>query len=349
MIHLALAIQPLQRVLSYMTFAFVIGLSLTPFLTDFLYKNKIGKRLRQNGVDGKAAPIFAKLHKHKDGTPTMGGLLFWVTTAVITSIFALNRQQTWLPVFALVAAGLIGAADDIMNVFGMGPNGGGMRLKHRFPIYAAVAAVGAWWFYVKLGWDTIYNPVTLHAFGHVFLHQGNLTLGLWYVPLFLGLTIFSAFSVNQTDGLDGLAGGVCAIACFVFTMIALAEGSVQLAIFCATLLGSLLAFLWFNINPARFFMGDTGSMALGMTLPILAFLTNTVIVLPLILLIPFAEGISTIIQIASKRIWHRKVFLVAPIHHHFEALGWPESKVTMRFWLIASVGCSVALLIMLAN
>lgn len=349
MIQLAIAIQPLQRVLAYVTSAFIIGLILAPILTDFLYKNKIGKRLRQNDIEGKAAPIFAKLHGHKSGTPTMGGLLFWIPTAAITALFALNRQQTWLPVFALVAAGLIGAADDIMNVFGIGPNGGGLRLKHRFPIYAVVAAIGAWWFYVKLGWSSVYNPFAIHLFGHTFLQQGTLQLGLWYVPLFLILTIFTAFSVNQTDGLDGLAGGVCSFASFVFMLVALAEGKLSLSIFCATLLGSLLAFLWFNINPARFFMGDTGSMALGMTLPILAFLTNTVFVLPLILLIPFIEGISTVLQIASKKILHRKLFLIAPIHHHFEALGWPEAKVTMRFLLIAAVGCALATLLMLAS
>jgi phospho-N-acetylmuramoyl-pentapeptide-transferase len=336
---LAIQAADLKIIFVYLTFGFLIAFSFTPLLTDFLYKNRIGKSLRKHGVDGKDATLFAALHKDKAGTPVMGGLLFWVTTASLTLAFNLNRAETWLPLFALVAAGLIGMVDDLMNVRGIGANGGGLRLKHKFWIYAAVAVIGAWWFHYKLGLDSVYIP---------FIGR-NIFIGIFYLPLFILSVIFTAFSVNQTDGLDGLAGGVCMIACFVFTLICLVQGKIHLAVFCATLLGSLLAFLWFNINPARFFMGDTGSMALGMVLPIIAFLTNSVMVLPLILLVPFIEGISTIIQIVSKMFFNRKVFLIAPIHHHFEALGWPETKVTMRFWVIAAVGCSVALLLMLTG
>lgn len=336
---LTISVTELKHVFLFVTLAFLIAFMVTPILTNFLYKNQFGKRLRQYGSDGEAAPIFSRLHKSKEGTPVMGGLLFWVTTAVITLAFNRDRSETWLPLFALVAAGVIGAVDDIMNVLGKGHNGGGLRMKHKFWIYLAVAAVGSWWFYEKLGWNFMYIP----AVGH------QVVIGAWYVPLFLATVIFTAFSVNQTDGLDGLAGGVSMIACMVFTIICLVQGKTQLALFSATLFGSLLAFLWFNIFPARFFMGDTGSMALGMVLPILAFLTNSVIVLPLIMLIPFLEGISTIIQIVSKKVFKKKVFLVAPIHHHFEALGWPESKVTMRFWVIAAVGAMVGLLVTLAG
>lgn len=334
-----IAARDLKEVLLFVTAAFIIAVLLAPILTNFLFKNKIGKRLREHGIDGKATPIFAKLHASKAGTPVMGGLLFWVTTAIITLIFNLDRAETWLPVFALVAAGLIGMIDDLMNVRGLGNNGGGLQLRYKFWVYAMVAGVGVWWFYGKLGFDYLYIP----AIGN------EVVIGYWYIPLFLGTVIFSAFSLNQTDGLDGLAGGVSMIACFIFTIICLVQGKVHLAIFTATLSGSLLAFLWFNIYPARFFMGETGSMALGMVLPILAFLTNSVFVLPLILLIPFLEGISTIIQIISKRVFGRKVFLVAPLHHHFEALGWPETKVTMRFWVVSAVGASLGLLIMLVG
>lgn len=268
----------------------------------------------------------------------MGGLLFWVTTAVLTALFHLDRGQTWLPIFALVCAGVIGAIDDILNVQGRGSNGGGLRMKYKFWIYAAVAVIGAWWFYSKLGFSSVKIP-----------GLGVYDLGWWYIPLFIGTVIFVAFSVNQTDGLDGLAGGVSLWAFFVFTFIALVQGKAHLAVFCACMLGSLLAFLWFNIHPARFFMGDTGSMALGMTLPILAFLTNSVALLPFILLVPFMEGISTVIQITSKKLFKRKVFLVAPIHHHFEAIGWPETRVTMRFWVIAAVGCAIGLMLALVQ
>lgn len=344
-----ITVSSLRQVALYLTIAAVISFVVAPVLTDFLYKNRIGKRLRQHDINGEAAPIFTKLHGSKAGTPVMGGLLFWVTTAVITAIFNLDRAETWLPLFTLVAAGVLGGVDDIMNVLGRGHNGGGLRFKHKFWIYALIAVLGAWWFYEKLGWNAIYEPIQLTLFGHTLLSQGYLTIGWWYVPLFILTTIFVGFSMNQTDGLDGLAGGVAAMACFVFVLISLIQGKIHLAIFCATLLGSLLAFLWFNINPARFFMGDTGSMALGMTLPIIAFLTNSVLVLPFILLIPFVEGVSTMIQIFSKKVFKRKVFLVAPIHHHFEAVGWPETKVTMRFWLIAAIGSAVGLLLMLAS
>ncbi len=336
---LAIQVVDLKLVFLFVTCSFLIAFACTPLLTDFLYTNRMGKRLRQHGVDGKAAPLFSQMHKDKAGTPVMGGLLFWVTTTILTLLFNLDRAETWLPAFALATAGLIGMVDDVMNVRGMGSNGGGLRLKHKFWIYAAVASIGAWWFYSKLGIDSVYLPVL----------GERLALGWFYLPFFIVSVIFTAFSVNQTDGLDGLAGGVAALACLVFTLICLVQGKVHLAIFCATLLGALLAFLWFNINPARFFMGDTGSMALGMTLPIIAFLTNSILVLPLILLIPYIEGISTVIQIASKKLFKRKVFLVAPIHHHFEAKGWPETKVTMRFWVVAAVGCSVGLLMMLAS
>jgi phospho-N-acetylmuramoyl-pentapeptide-transferase len=336
MTSLTIPVQDLKQAALFMVLSFVIAILLAPILTNFLYKNKVGKRLRQHGSDGEAAPIFSKLHAGKSGTPVMGGLLFWVTTAVMVALFQLDRGQTWLPLFALVAAGTIGAVDDIMNVLGRGSNGGGLRMKYKFWIYALVAVIGAWWFYTKLGFSTVAIP-----------GLGTYDLHWWYIPFFIVTVIFVAFSMNQTDGLDGLAGGVSLLAFFVYTFIALIQGKVHLAAFCAAMLGSLLAFLWFNIHPARFFMGDTGSMALGMTLPILAFLTNTVVLLPFILLIPFLEGISTAIQITSKKFFKRKVFLVAPIHHHFEALGWPETRVTMRFWVIAAVGCAAGLMLAL--
>lgn len=325
-----------KQVALFVSLAFAIAFLLAPLLTNFLYHNRVGKRLRQHGFDGQATPIFARLHSHKAGTPVMGGLLFWVTTALITLSFNLDRGETYLPLFTLVGAGIIGAIDDWFNVKGKGDNGGGLRIRDKLLIYAAIAVVGAWWFYTKLDWSMISVP-----------GFGSFEIGPLYVPIFICTVIFVAFSMNQTDGLDGLAGGVSMMAFLVFTFIALAQGKVQLAIFCGTLLGSLLAFLWFNINPARFFMGDTGSMALGMVLPILAFLTDSVVLLPIILCIPFLEGISTVLQIIAKKIFKRKLFLVAPLHHHFEAIGWPETKVVMRFWVVAAVGVSIGLMLAL--
>lgn len=316
--------------------SFVIALIWTPLFTDFLYKNKIGKKIRDTGLDASKAPIYHSLHKGKENTPTMGGLLIWITTAVITLLFNLSRAGTWLPLFALVGTGIVGAIDDLFNVKGIGPNRGGLAFKFKVFLYMIIAAAGAWWFYYKLGWDVFHIP----GYGDIFLN-------LWYIPLFILVIVATAFAVNETDGLDGLAGGTLAISYSAYGFIAAAEGKVILAAFCGTVVGALLAFLWFNIYPARFFMGDTGSMALGTTLAVIAFLTNTVAVLPIIGFIFVIEALSVIIQIISKKVFHRKVFLSAPIHHHFEALGWPETKVTMRFWVISAAMAIIGVMIAL--
>lgn len=303
--------------------AFLFAMAWTPILTNILYKNKIGKKIR----DEKSAPIYAKLHAKKAGTPTMGGVLIWVTTAIVTIVFNFERSSTWLPVFCLVSTGIVGAIDDLWNVRGIGPNGGGMRFREKFLLYAGIAAAGAWWFYSKLEWNSIHVP----AFG-------DFIIGGWYIPLFIITLVWMAFASNETDGLDGLAGGIFALSFGAYAIIALIEGKTGLAGFCATIMGALLSFLWFNIPPARFFMGDTGSMALGMTLGVVAFLTNTVVVLPLITLIFTIEGLSFIIQFLSKKLrGGKKIFLSSPIHHHFEAIGWPEYKITMRFWVINAI------------
>jgi phospho-N-acetylmuramoyl-pentapeptide-transferase len=314
----------------------VIALIWTPLFTDFLYKNRLGKKIRDTGLDAQKAPIFYKLHKDKENTPTMGGLLVWITTAVITLLFNLSRSGTWLPLFALVASGIIGAIDDLANIRGHGPNRGGLPFRFKIFLYLAIAIVGAWWFYLKLGWDIFHIPGV-----------GDFSLGWFYIPIFILVITFFAFAVNETDGLDGLAGGTLAISFGAYCLIALVDGKIALAAFCGTIMGSLLAFLWFNIYPARFFMGDTGSMALGTTLGVIAFLTNSVAVLPIIGFVFVIEALSVFIQIFSKKFLKRKVFLSSPIHHHFEALGWPESKVTMRFWVISAAMAVIGVMIAL--
>lgn len=335
--QIQLYIPDIAKIFWLTAISFVIALIWTPLFTDFLYRNKLGKRIRDTSLDEAKAPIFYKLHKGKENTPTMGGLLVWVTTAVITLLFNFTRSATWLPLFALVASGIIGAIDDLANIRGIGPNRGGLPFKYKIFLYLIIAVLGAWWFYFKLGWDVFHIP----GFGDVFL-------GWWYIPLFIFTIIGVAFAVNETDGLDGLAGGTLAISYGAYAFIAMAEGKIALAAFCGVIMGALLAFLWFNIYPARFFMGDTGSMALGTTLAVVAFLTNAVAVLPIIGFVFVLEALSVIIQLFSKKFFHKKVFLSSPIHHHLEALGWPESKITMRFWVISAamavVGVMIALL-----
>ncbi len=327
----------LAKIFLLTSISFLIAMIVAPFFTNFMYRNRLGKKIRDTSLDNQKAPIFFALHKNKENTPTMGGLIIWLTTALVTITLNLKRAETLLPLAALIGSGIIGAVDDIYNLKGIGPHRGGMKFGLKFLLYTGVAAIGAWWFFAKLGWSIIHIPGV-----------GNFEIGWWYIPLFIIVLVGTAFAANQTDGLDGLAGGVFMISFGAYCIIALTQGKVALAAFCGILMGALLAFLWFNIYPARFFMGDTGSMALGMTLGVLAFLTNTVFVLPIIGFILVIEAGSTVIQIGSKKLRQgKKVFLSAPIHHHFEAKGWPEAKVTMRFWVISGVMAVIGLVVAL--
>jgi phospho-N-acetylmuramoyl-pentapeptide-transferase len=330
--------------------SFIMAMAWTPALTYFLFKYKLGKQIR----DEKSAPIMSALHKTKSGTPTMGGILIWVTVLFLALLFFylgewtglgifksldfLTRSQTLLPLGALVASAIVGLIDDYLNARRIGPNGGGFRMRHRILMYTLIAVVGAWWFYVKLDWHIIHVP---------FL--GNFDIGLWYLPIFVFIIVATAFSVNESDGLDGLAGGLLLVAFGAYAAIAFSQGKIDLAAFCGVIAGALLAFLWFNINPARFFMGDTGAMSLGVTLGIVAMLTNSVLLLPIIGFLFAVESVSVIIQIISKKVRHKKVFLSAPIHHHLEAIGWPEPKIVMRFWVIAGMTAVVGLIISLMD
>ncbi|OGZ34440.1 MAG: phospho-N-acetylmuramoyl-pentapeptide-transferase [Candidatus Portnoybacteria bacterium RBG_19FT_COMBO_36_7] len=335
----------ISRILGLTALAFVIGFFLTPILTHFLYKWRLGKQIRTEG-----APIFAQIHAKKEGTPTMGGILIWFTVLFLILLFwalsklgvnsiigqlnFLNRSETLLPLGALIASALVGLADDMLGVLRIGPKGGGLRMRHRIIVYTAIAAFGAWWFFTKLGRDSVHIP---------FL--GDYQLGIYYILVFIFVIVATAFSVNETDGLDGLAGGTLLTAFGAYGVIAYAAGLYSLAAFCGVIIGALFAFLWFNIHPARFFMGDTGAMSLGVTLGIIAMLTNQFMLLPLIAFVMMLESISVIIQTLSKKIRGKKVFLSAPLHHHLEAKGWPETKVTMRFWIISVMGAALGLIL----
>ena len=290
----------------------------------------------------------------------MGGLLIWVTTLILALIFGvlskigvdhnigqlnfLNRSQTFLPLGALVASAIVGLIDDLLGVWRIGSKGGGLKMRHRLLIYTAIASFGAWWFYSPtkllglaggLNWSTIHIPFV-----------GNFDIGFWYIPIFIFILVATAFSVNETDGLDGLAGGTLLTAFGAYGVIAYAQGHYDLAAFCGVIIGALLAFLWFNIHPAKFFMGDTGAMSLGITLGIIAMLTNQFLLLPVIGFILVAESGSVIIQLISKNLRRgKKIFLSAPFHHHLEAKGWPESQITMRFWIISFMTASIGLII----
>ena len=339
-------IQAISKILFLTSLAFVVTMMWTPVLTHFLYKYRLGKNIRD---DGKT-PIYSKLHLKKAGTPTMGGVLIWGTTLLfaisffylskmdfspfIKSLNFLSRKETLLPLGALVATALVGLLDDIFNIKKIGSKGGGLKVKHKLLIYTAIAIIGAYWFFYRLEWDVVRIP---------FL--GNFEVGWAIIPIFIFIIVASTFSVNETDGLDGLAGGVMLNLFAAYTVICFLQGRYDLAVFCGVIMGALLAFLWFNINPARFIMGDTGSMSLGVTIGVIAMLTNTVLILPVIGLILVIESMSVIIQLTSKKLFGKKVFYSTPIHHHFEAMGWPEPKIVMRFWVISSISAAVGLII----
>ncbi|MFZ5364888.1 MAG: phospho-N-acetylmuramoyl-pentapeptide-transferase [Patescibacteria group bacterium] len=332
------------------TLTFIIAILWTPLLSHFLFKYKLGKTIR----DGRETPIFSKLHQSKAGTPTMGGILIWGTVLLITVFFwlmstltdidffdklnILTRAQTLLPLGALIACALLGLADDFLNIKKIGPHGGGLSMGMRLGMYTVIALIGAFWFYFKLDWDVFHIP---------FLD--NFNVGWWYIPIFIFVVVATAFSINETDGLDGLAGGVLAIAFGAFGAIAFTQGKFELAAFCGIIAGATLAFLWFNINPARFFMGDTGAMALGVTLAIVAMLTNTALLLLVILIVPLIESLSVIIQLISKKFRKKKIFQSTPIHHHFQAIGWSEPKIVMRFWVVSGVAAVIGIILALLD
>lgn len=267
----------------------------------------------------------------------MAGLIMVVAAALTTLLFNLDRGQTWLPLAGLIGGGIVGMFDDIINILGKGGKVAGLRAPVKFAMITFVAAVAAWFFYYKLGYSTLNVPSV-----------GDVEIGWALIPLFILVVVSTSNAVNISDGVDGLSGGLLTSAFGAFGIIAALQGNFGIAGFCFTLVGALLAYLWFNIAPARFIMGDVGSFSLGTALGVVAMLTDTLFLLPLIGLVFVAEAGSSLIQILSKKIFHRKIFIAAPIHHHFEATGWPKTKVTMRFWVIgqtcAALGVILALI-----
>lgn len=339
------AILQIIRVLGVTVASFLIAISITPAITSILQRYKFTKQIRSR----ESAPIFSHMHENKQGTPTGGGVIIWGTTLglaailwVLSAIFDttfsyldfFDRKETYLPIAAMIIAAIIGLIDDILGMRGIGPKGGGLRVRDKLIIYVIISITGALWFYYRLDWDVIRIPLL-----------GTFQLGLPYIPFFMFIITASAFSVNETDGLDGLAGGVLLFAFSALTVVAFVLGRFHLAVLSGSIIGGLLAFLWYNIHPAKFFMGDTGSMSLGITLGTIAMVTNTAFLLPFFAFVPMMESISVIIQMTSKLIRGKKVFLSTPIHHHFEATGWKESQIVMRFWIISVIFTGLGLVI----
>ncbi len=323
--------------------SFFIGIIITPLLTHYLYKYKFWKKKAGKiGLDGKETPIFNELHKEKEvGTPRMGGVVIWASafitifgTWLIAQVFPnsltakldfLSRNQTWIPLFTLMAGAVVGLFDDYFEVSGKGGySSGGLSLKKRLIIVGLISLFSASWFYFKLDINTLGTP------------WGEIFIGWLVIPFFVALSLL-LYSGGVIDGIDGLAGGVLAVAYSAYGIIAFYQQQINLASFCFAVAGGILAFLWFNIPPARFYMSETGSMALTITLAVIAFMTDSL-----------GGGYAVIIQMLSKKFRNgKKIFLVAPLHHHFEAKGWPPYKVTMRYWIIAIVFAIIGVIIAL--
>lgn len=320
--------------------AFLLAMLLTPLYTFIAYRYRFWKKQRHTSTTGEKLEIFTKLHanKFKRNIPTMAGVIGVASITIVTLCFNLDRAQTWLPLAAMLGGGAVGMLDDIINIRGKGDGVAGLRSGIKFAMITILAVALGWFFYYKLGYDSVHIPFI-----------GDIAFGVFIIPLFALAVVSTGNAVNISDGLDGLAGGLLVVSYGTFGIISLLQGHVLISGFCFTVVGALLSYLWFNIYPARFFMGDVGSFAFGTSLGVVAMLTNTLFLLPIIGILFVIEAGSSAVQIFSKKVFHRKVFISAPIHHHLEAKGWPETKVTMRFWVIACVAGFIGLLLALSG
>lgn len=335
---------------------------LYPLYISFLYRYQIGEEIREDG------PIS---HLSKKGTPTMGGLVILIVVSIVTILFNFNRDQTIFPLFIISLSGLFGIIEDLTKIsqkigyelFKFNPSNNiiivgtkkflnfifgkpaylfvefwrilgsrterGLQSYQKFLIQAAIASFVSYWTYFKLGWDYIWFP---------FLNE--VSVGFYY-PIIIFILFFLVLnSVAITDGLDGLVGGLSFIALTAFWVICSILEFKSLASFCAIVLGSLLVFLYFNVFPARIFMGNVGSHILGAILALIPILIHREILIFVVYLVFLVDGLSSPIQSTFYKLTKKRLFLMAPIHHHFELLGWPETKVTLRFWIIGII-CSL--------
>ncbi len=351
-------IENIVKVILPAILAFATGLIIAPVLISKLNQYKVWKKKAGKvAFDGTEAVEFNKIHKEKEKrTPRMGGIVVWgsviITVAIIVllSIFFpskvteklnfLSRSQTWIPFFVLVLGSLVGLFNDYLDV---ASHGNGLSLKRRLLFVVLLSSFVGWWFYAKLGVDGISIPF-----------DGVLYLGPFVIGFFVILSL-ALYASGVIDGLDGLSGGVFSTIFAVYTGIALYQDQIDLAAFTAAMLGATLAFLWYNIPPAQFFMSETGTMGITLTLATIAFMTDSlgggigIAVLPIVGALLVMTVASNIIQIFSKKFFHRKVFKVAPIHHHFEAKGWPPEKVVMRYWVLSIIFGFVGFIIALVG
>ncbi len=326
--------------------AFFLGILITPYFTNIFYKYKMWKKNSRADNPDMTSVDFAKNHNTVSelSTPRIGGVIIWTSvllTVVVIYLLSIifptdltsklnffSRSQTLIPLATLILASLIGLVDDLLQIFGKGNYAKDPLIYRKIKIVCVciIGLVIGLWFYDKLEVSSIHIP-----FG------GELELGVLFIPFFI-MTMLAVFSSSVIDGMDGLSGGIMAVIFTAYSVIAFSHQQIDIAALCAVLAGGILAFLWFNIPPARFYMGETGMLGLTVTLSVIAFLTNAVLVLPIIAIPLVATSLSNIIQIGGYKYFNKhRVFKVAPLHHHFEALGWSREKIVMRYWIIGVV------------
>lgn len=326
--------------------SFCITFLIMPIGIRLLKKYKIGKQIRDEALIGKAEE-FARLHGAKTGTPTMWGVMILLSMGIMIWISLMiqqmsqyfgdffgggfkyslwNRQETYIAIFTLFSVGGIGLIDDYMNVREIWRTKG-LSARVKMILLSIFGLISAWWFYSKLWYHSVYIPLI-----------GSYQLSYLYIPFFVFVFVALANSVNFTDWLDGLAGGLLLFGYSVYACITYVHGLLILTAFCLIIVWALIAFLWFNIHPAKVFMGDVWSLSLWSVLAIIAFMTDTLFALAVVSAIFIFEALSVVIQILSKRLRNgKKVFRIAPFHHHLEAIGWKEETIVMRLWLIGMI------------
>jgi len=350
----------LAYILSFTLVGAVVAFALAPLLIHFLYHFQLIK-----GTKSELVSIGS--HSHKSNTPIMGGLLVIITVALLTYLFNWSRDFTWVPIGVMIISALLGGIDDFMSIYGVerrsrklkhiltlirvhqsfnmrvwyaitlpwtifkrlsvwfGSRSRGVFVHEKLILQFIAGSVASWWIYSKLGpaWHNIYLPFNF-----------NIEAGWLIIPIIILIVMFTANAVNIADGMDGLAGGMLIITMSALTLLAWINGFGEIAILNATTVGALIAYTYFNIKPARFMMGDVGSLGLGALVAVSALAIGEIGTLPLLGFMFYVEAFSVVIQVASRYLFGRKVFAMAPLHHHFEIKGWSEEKTVMRFWIL---------------
>lgn len=298
--------------------SYILVMVMGPFLIPVLHRMKFGQTVRDDGPQS---------HLKKNGTPTMGGVMFMVAITAVTLLRAGINANVLMALLCMLGFGLIGLMDDLVKI--KMTRSLGLTAKQKILLQVILAFAVSYYQYKVVGDGSQFIVPFV---------QAEINIGIAYIPFMMIVVLGTVNAVNLTDGLDGLASGITAIVALFFTVFAfIVVQNVEISQFAAATLGACIGFMWFNVNPAKVFMGDTGSMALGGAVTAFALFTNSALLIPIVGGIYFAEALSVIIQVLYFKKTRKRVFKMAPLHHHYEQCGWPETKVVFIFWLVAAL------------